>query len=72
MGITNFEDIKCLTAAIRKLLDTKPIGYFRNKSFPPREPWALFLEAHSRTGEKIQKLTYPEYLKMNGLKHGDP
>ncbi|XP_071039067.1 sterile alpha motif domain-containing protein 15-like [Parasteatoda tepidariorum] len=71
MGVTDFEDIKSITAAIRKLLNTRYIGYFRNLSMTPREPWALFLEKHSRTGEKVANLKYSNFLKNTGLKHNE-
>ncbi|XP_035215376.1 sterile alpha motif domain-containing protein 15-like isoform X2 [Stegodyphus dumicola] len=72
MGITNFEDIKAITAAIRGILNTKLIEYFRNISLPRREPWALYLEEYSRTGKTAEKLKYPTFLKERKMKHTDP
>ncbi|XP_074663167.1 sterile alpha motif domain-containing protein 15-like [Tubulanus polymorphus] len=68
IGITDYEHMKVITKAIRKLLGIPTPDMYRSIGLPRREALELYLEAKSRTGVKIDKLSFSRFLQDNATK----
>ncbi|KAG8223859.1 hypothetical protein J437_LFUL005422, partial [Ladona fulva] len=66
LNITNFEDIKSITAAIHKLLNVQPETWSRSISLPPRDPESMFLIYKRPTGRVYDKKPQSKILEETG------
>ncbi|XP_028253607.1 sterile alpha motif domain-containing protein 15-like [Parambassis ranga] len=58
LGVTDFKDMQVISACVRELL-----GITRSTIADPLQDTAsLFLEKKSRTGERVDSLTYQQFL----------
>ncbi|XP_068565072.1 sterile alpha motif domain-containing protein 15-like [Cebidichthys violaceus] len=62
LGITDFEDMKVISAGVRELLGITETPWSRSIADPPRDGTGLFLEKKSRTGERADGLAYQRFL----------
>eukprot|EP00063_Salmo_salar_P086440 XP_014061275.1 PREDICTED: sterile alpha motif domain-containing protein 15-like [Salmo salar] len=62
LGITDFEDMKAISAHVRELLGTSEPLWSRSIADPPRDSMGLFLEKKSRTGDWADSFTYTQFL----------
>uniref|UniRef100_A0A4W3HE67 SAM domain-containing protein n=1 Tax=Callorhinchus milii TaxID=7868 RepID=A0A4W3HE67_CALMI len=63
MGITDFQHIKVITAAIRKLMTITEPQWCRSISLRHRDSMGLFLERKGPTGKRANTLTLSQFLK---------
>ncbi|KAG7267810.1 hypothetical protein CRUP_003624 [Coryphaenoides rupestris] len=66
MGITDFNDMRVISAHVRVLLGTSEAPWNRSLALPPRDPTGTFLELKSRTGPRADALTYEHFLSDGG------
>ncbi|XP_074471293.1 sterile alpha motif domain-containing protein 15-like [Sebastes fasciatus] len=62
LGITDFKDMKVISAHVRELLGIKKTPWSRSIADPPRDCLASYLEIKSGTGEHADSLTYQQFL----------
>lgn len=62
LGITDFEHMKVISAHVRELLGITETPWSRSIADPPRDAMGLFLEQKSRTGDRVNGLTYQQFL----------
>ncbi|KAL2082157.1 hypothetical protein ACEWY4_021975 [Coilia grayii] len=63
LGITDFEDMKAISAHVRKLLGVSEPVWSRSLAEFHRDDMGLFLERKSRTGECADVLTFNQFLR---------
>ncbi|XP_014665554.1 PREDICTED: sterile alpha motif domain-containing protein 15-like [Priapulus caudatus] len=69
LGIIDFQHIKALSLAVRKLLGIEEPNANRSICLPERHPLCLFLLSKARTGEEANRLTYTNFIMDNKLVH---
>nr|XP_033503684.1 sterile alpha motif domain-containing protein 15-like [Epinephelus lanceolatus] len=62
LGVTDFKDMKVISARVRELLGITETLWSRSIADPPRDSMGSFLEKKSRTGERADGLTYQQFL----------
>ncbi|XP_072218312.1 sterile alpha motif domain-containing protein 15-like [Leuresthes tenuis] len=62
LGITDFKDMRVISASVRELLGITDTPWSRSVADPRRDTVALFLEKKSPTGERADNLTYVQFL----------
>ncbi|XP_029705068.1 sterile alpha motif domain-containing protein 15-like [Takifugu rubripes] len=68
LGITDFKDMKVISAHVRKLLGITATPWNHSIADPPQDARTLFLEKKSRTGKWADRLTYQQ--SLDGIHHG--
>ncbi|XP_031436945.1 sterile alpha motif domain-containing protein 15-like [Clupea harengus] len=63
LGITDFEDMKVISAHVRELLGISEPLWHRSLADFPRDDTGLFLEKKSRSGERADALTEAHFLR---------
>uniref|UniRef100_A0A3B5KKF1 SAM domain-containing protein n=1 Tax=Takifugu rubripes TaxID=31033 RepID=A0A3B5KKF1_TAKRU len=67
LGITDFKDMKVISAHVRKLLGITATPWNHSIADPPQDARTLFLEKKSRTGKWADRLTYQQSLDEKNL-----
>ncbi|XP_059212407.1 sterile alpha motif domain-containing protein 15-like [Centropristis striata] len=62
LGITDFKDMKVISARVRELLGITETLWSRSIADTRRDIVGMFLENKSRTGERVDNQTYQQFL----------
>ncbi|XP_021258710.1 sterile alpha motif domain-containing protein 15 isoform X2 [Numida meleagris] len=67
LGVTDFGHMQDISRHVRELLGIEEPVFSRSIALPYRDNMGLFLERKSRSGQKADALTFPQFVQEAGL-----